>query len=144
MSAALLECHSEPEIRAEVLLPEEFPVERKALAQLLGFAAARHPHGGAVVGAVATPDLHPSAEVLACLRQRNSATKLGNETRQRCGLPGLWGEALDIDRSPREFAPARGPPSLWGARQQRRLRERLKNWPGTRFLRRKERGWEPE
>ena len=54
---------SDPEIRAEVLLPEGFPIERKALSQLLGFAAARHPLGGEVLGAAATPDLHPGAEV---------------------------------------------------------------------------------
>lgn len=44
---------------AEVLLPDGFPIERKAVQQLLGFAGARHPEGGAVRRALATPDFHP-------------------------------------------------------------------------------------
>ena len=44
---------------AEVLLPEGFPVEGKALRQLADLAAVRHPAGGAVRRACASPDFHP-------------------------------------------------------------------------------------
>jgi tRNA-splicing ligase RtcB len=44
---------------AEVLLPEGFPVEGKALRQLADLAAVRHPAGGAVRHACASPDFHP-------------------------------------------------------------------------------------
>ncbi len=43
----------------EVLLPDEFPVEAKALGQLAGLAAVRHPAGGAVTHVCASPDFHP-------------------------------------------------------------------------------------
>jgi tRNA-splicing ligase RtcB (3'-phosphate/5'-hydroxy nucleic acid ligase) len=44
---------------AEVLLPEDFPVEAKALKQLANLASIRHPAGGCVCRACATPDFHP-------------------------------------------------------------------------------------
>ncbi|NJR22813.1 MAG: RtcB family protein [Richelia sp. CSU_2_1] len=44
---------------AEVLLPEGFPVEAKALKQLANLAQVRHPQGGCVCHACATPDFHP-------------------------------------------------------------------------------------
>ena len=44
---------------AEVLLPEDFPVEAKALKQLANLAQVRHPQGGCVCRACATPDFHP-------------------------------------------------------------------------------------
>jgi tRNA-splicing ligase RtcB len=44
---------------AEVLLPEGFPLETKAVKQLAMFASASHPEGGHVCGACATPDFHP-------------------------------------------------------------------------------------
>ncbi|MTJ52938.1 RtcB family protein, partial [Anabaena sp. UHCC 0253] len=44
---------------AEVLLPEGFPVEAKALKQLANLANIRHPSGGCVCRACATPDFHP-------------------------------------------------------------------------------------
>ncbi|AFY31134.1 RtcB family protein [Calothrix sp. PCC 7507] len=44
---------------AEVLLPEAFPVEAKALKQLMNLANVRHPAGGCVCRACATPDFHP-------------------------------------------------------------------------------------
>jgi tRNA-splicing ligase RtcB (3'-phosphate/5'-hydroxy nucleic acid ligase) len=44
---------------AEVLLPEGFPVEAKALKQLANLANTRHPAGGCVCHASATPDFHP-------------------------------------------------------------------------------------
>ncbi|MEH1845317.1 MAG: RtcB family protein [Nostoc sp.] len=44
---------------AEVLLPEDFPVEAKALKQLANLASVRHPSGRCVCRACATPDFHP-------------------------------------------------------------------------------------
>ncbi|WP_245916076.1 RtcB family protein [Merismopedia glauca] len=44
---------------AEVLLPESFPVEAKALKQLANLATAKHPAGGHVCRVCATPDFHP-------------------------------------------------------------------------------------
>src|SRR6478672_5704901 len=44
---------------AEVLLPENFPVEAKALKQLANLANVRHPSGGHVCKCCATPDFHP-------------------------------------------------------------------------------------
>jgi len=44
---------------AEILLPEGFPLETKAVKQLAMFASASHPEGGHVCGACATPDFHP-------------------------------------------------------------------------------------
>lgn len=48
---------------AEVLLPEGFPLESKAVKQLALFASIRHPDGGQVRAAFATPDFHPGATV---------------------------------------------------------------------------------
>jgi len=48
---------------AEVLLPEGFPLQAKALAQLTRFAGVQHPGGGRVCRACATPDFHPGALV---------------------------------------------------------------------------------
>lgn len=48
---------------AEVLLPEGFALESKAASQLASFAAVRHPSGGEVKAAFATPDFHPGAIV---------------------------------------------------------------------------------
>ena len=44
---------------AEVLLPENFPVEAKAFKQLANLAQIRHPSGGHVCKCCATPDFHP-------------------------------------------------------------------------------------
>ena len=44
---------------AEVLLPEGLPVEAKALKQLANLPSVRHPSGGCVCRACATPDFHP-------------------------------------------------------------------------------------
>lgn len=57
----LAESNSAPE--AEILLPEGFPLENKAVKQLASFAAVRHPSGGRVCAAVATPDFHPGSIV---------------------------------------------------------------------------------
>lgn len=44
---------------AEVLLPVGFPLETKAVKQLVTFASVSHPDGAHVCGACATPDFHP-------------------------------------------------------------------------------------
>jgi tRNA-splicing ligase RtcB (3'-phosphate/5'-hydroxy nucleic acid ligase) len=44
---------------AEVLLPEELPVEGKALKQLANLATISHPLGGQITRICATPDFHP-------------------------------------------------------------------------------------
>jgi tRNA-splicing ligase RtcB len=44
---------------AEVLLPDDFPVEAKALKQLANLASVTHPLGGHVCRVCATPDFHP-------------------------------------------------------------------------------------
>lgn len=44
---------------AEILLPEGFPVEAKALKQLANLANAKHPRGGSIHRVCATPDFHP-------------------------------------------------------------------------------------
>lgn len=44
---------------AEVLLPEQFPIEAKALIQLAHLANVHHPEGGCVHQCCATPDFHP-------------------------------------------------------------------------------------
>lgn len=44
---------------ADILLPEGFPLEGKALRQLAALAGARHPDGGRPSRVCATPDFHP-------------------------------------------------------------------------------------
>ncbi len=50
---------------AEVLLPDDFPVEAKALKQLANLANVRHPAGGSVCKCHATPDFHPGDSGIA-------------------------------------------------------------------------------
>jgi tRNA-splicing ligase RtcB len=52
-------------VTAEVLLPESLPLESKALKQLAELAAVRHPDGGKVCRACATPDFHPGDSGIA-------------------------------------------------------------------------------
>ncbi|MEM6403822.1 MAG: RtcB family protein, partial [Cyanobacteria bacterium P01_D01_bin.116] len=52
-------------IVSEVLLPENFPVEAKALKQLANLASVRHPAGGSVCKCCATPDFHPGDSGIA-------------------------------------------------------------------------------
>lgn len=51
------------DVTAEILLPESLPLEAKAISQLLAFAGVRHPNGGHVCKACATPDFHPGSQV---------------------------------------------------------------------------------
>lgn len=50
---------------AEVLLPDDLPLEGKAFKQLANLAAVRHPHGGHVRHCCATPDFHPGDSGIA-------------------------------------------------------------------------------
>jgi len=54
---------SRSDVSAEILLPESLPLEAKAVSQLLAFAGVRHPHGGHICRACATPDFHPGSPV---------------------------------------------------------------------------------
>lgn len=56
-SVRLKNSHEAP--AAEVLLPDSFPLEAKALLQLANLANASHPAGGRVNKCCATPDFHP-------------------------------------------------------------------------------------
>lgn len=50
------------EAQASVLLPQDFPLEEKAVRQLMDFASVRVPgHDGHVCKACATPDFHPGS-----------------------------------------------------------------------------------
>lgn len=51
------------DVSAEILLPDSLPLEAKAISQLLAFAGVRHPAGGHVCKACATPDFHPGTLV---------------------------------------------------------------------------------
>jgi tRNA-splicing ligase RtcB (3'-phosphate/5'-hydroxy nucleic acid ligase) len=44
---------------AQILLPENFPIEAKALKQLANLAMVKHPAGGHIHRVCATPDFHP-------------------------------------------------------------------------------------
>jgi tRNA-splicing ligase RtcB len=48
---------------AEILLPENMPLEKKAIQQLCSFATVTHPDGGMVKRALATPDFHSGSIV---------------------------------------------------------------------------------
>ncbi|BCD87879.1 RNA-splicing ligase RtcB [Pseudomonas solani] len=48
---------------ASILLPESFPIEEKAVLQLLDFAGVSHPEGGEVRCACATPDFHAGSGI---------------------------------------------------------------------------------
>jgi len=51
---------SRPDIPpTEVLLPDDLPLEAKALRQLANLASASHPSGGRIVRVFASPDFHP-------------------------------------------------------------------------------------
>lgn len=85
---------------AEVLLPEGFPLEKKALAQLAGFASVRHPGGGHVCAAFATPDFHPGSlvpvgAVVATTLDMVIPQAIGTDI--QCGMR-LHVSELDVDR----------------------------------------------
>lgn len=50
-------------LTASILLPEAFPIEEKAVLQLMDFAGVTHPHGGEVKCACATPDFHTGTTI---------------------------------------------------------------------------------
>lgn len=55
--------HHPDSLSADVLLPEDHPLDGKALHQLARFAATMHPEGGQVIRACATPDFHAGSHV---------------------------------------------------------------------------------
>ncbi|MEM6995384.1 MAG: RtcB family protein [Myxococcota bacterium] len=84
---------------AEVLLPDGFPLEGKALAQLANFADVRHPGGGRVCAACATPDFHPGAlvPVGAVVASADLVIPQAIGTDINCGMR-LHTTALTVDR----------------------------------------------
>lgn len=86
--------------RAEILLPESLPLELNAVQQLLSFAGARHPLGGHVCKACATPDFHagssiPVGSVIACSGDFVIPGAIGTDI--NCGLR-LHATDLTLDR----------------------------------------------
>lgn len=55
--------HHPESLSADVLLPEDHPLDGKALQQLARFAATTYPEGGQVIRACATPDVHAGSHV---------------------------------------------------------------------------------
>jgi tRNA-splicing ligase RtcB len=93
--------HDNPDgVRAEVLLPDDFPLSSKAAEQLARFAAASHPEGGRVLAARATPDFHAGAQVpvgavVATSRDMLVPEAIGTDI--NCGMR-LHTVELDFDR----------------------------------------------
>lgn len=50
-------------LSVELLLPDSFAIEEKAILQLMDFAKVSHPHGGEVKCACATPDFHTGSPI---------------------------------------------------------------------------------
>ena len=74
---------------AEVLIPAGFPLERKAVQQLISFATTTHPCGGEVSAAFATPDFHtgsvvPVGAVVATTRNMIIPQAIGTDI--HCGM----------------------------------------------------------
>ncbi|MCX4241587.1 RtcB family protein [Paraliomyxa miuraensis] len=84
---------------AELVLPPDFPLESKALHQLMGFAGVRHPAGGHVCQVCATPDFHaghlvPVGAVVATTTDLVVPQAIGTDI--NCGMR-LHVTDLDID-----------------------------------------------
>ena len=84
---------------AEVLLPADHPLDTKALTQLAAFAQVRHPKGGRVLQAFATPDFHPGSHVpigcvLATTKDMIVPQAIGTDI--NCGMR-LHVADLDVD-----------------------------------------------
>lgn len=85
---------------AEVLLPKGFPLETKAVVQLAAFASARHPNGGHVCHACATPDFHPGngvpvGSVVATSLDLAIPSAIGTDI--NCGMR-MHATGLSVDR----------------------------------------------
>ena len=71
---------------AEVLLPEDFALEGKALQQLTSLATITHPEGGKITQICATPDFHPG----------NSGVAIGSVARTKnMVIPGAIGSDIN-------------------------------------------------
>src|SRR5690606_11995072 len=84
---------------AELLLPPEFPLEGKALHQLMAFAGVHHPAGGRVCQVCATPDFHaghlvPVGAVVATTTDLVVPQAIGTDI--NCGMR-LHVTDLDVD-----------------------------------------------
>ncbi|MEM7153875.1 MAG: RtcB family protein [Myxococcota bacterium] len=84
---------------AELLLPPGFPLESKALHQLMAFASVGHPQGGQVCSVCATPDFHaghlvPVGAVVATTTDLVVPQAIGTDI--NCGMR-LHVTDLDID-----------------------------------------------
>lgn len=84
---------------AELLLPPEFPLESKALHQLMSFAGVHHPAGGRVCQVCATPDFHaghlvPVGAVVATTTDLVVPQAIGTDI--NCGMR-LHVTDLDVD-----------------------------------------------
>ncbi|MEZ4450727.1 MAG: RtcB family protein [Nannocystaceae bacterium] len=91
----------------EVLLPEGFPIEGKALRQLADLAATRHPAGGHVCRACASPDFHPGDAGVAI---GSVALTHGMVIPAAVGSDINCGMRLHVvDLSPERLLAARGP-----------------------------------
>ncbi|WNO10873.1 RtcB family protein [Teredinibacter sp. KSP-S5-2] len=82
---------------SEVLLPERYNLDLKAVKQLMSFAGVAHPNGGEVRAAVATPDFHagssvPVGAVVATSRDMIIPQAIGTDI--HCGMRL---HAMDID-----------------------------------------------
>lgn len=74
---------------AEVLLPLGYPLEKKAVQQLISFATSHHPSGGEVKAAFATPDFHtgtivPVGAVVATTQNMIIPQAIGTDI--HCGM----------------------------------------------------------
>jgi tRNA-splicing ligase RtcB len=84
---------------AELVLPPEFPLESKALHQLMDFAGVSHPAGGRVCQVCATPDFHaghlvPVGAVVATTTDLVVPQAIGTDI--NCGMR-LHVTDLDVD-----------------------------------------------
>lgn len=55
--------HNDHVAKAQILLPGNLPLEKKAIEQLISFASVSHPEGGRVLKTIATPDFHSGSIV---------------------------------------------------------------------------------
>ncbi|MBL4635720.1 MAG: RtcB family protein [Kofleriaceae bacterium] len=85
---------------AEILLPDTLRLESKAVKQLVSFASVRHPAGGEVRAAFATPDFHPGTivpvgAVVATTRDMVIPQAIGTDI--QCGMR-LHVSDLNVER----------------------------------------------
>ena len=119
---------------AEVLLPEDFKLEAKALLQLTNLASVRHPKGGGVRHCCATPDFHPGdsgipiGSVVVTETENSIAIPAAVGADINCGMR-LHHTDLDVDDF---LARGRSPPAAASSRRPMGERDRSgRNSSGT-------------